>query len=173
MKKILLILTALSMSSSFAALDMKTGLWKVEVKVNNGGKEVNLQSEMQKALAKMPPERKKQMMEMMAKMNTGAGMSENGDLQVCYNEKMLGNEASMLQQNKDKKCDTKIKEKSSKKFVAEFNCTDGTKGTATWNVTSQTSYSGNVKAEKAGKITEINHQGQFVSKDCGKIKPRL
>lgn len=172
MKSLLIILSLSFFANAYAALDMKTGLWKVQVKVNNGGKEMNLQDEMQKALAKVPPEQKKKMMEMMGKMNTGAGIGENGDLQVCYNTAMLGNEASILNQNKDKKCDTKIKEKSSKKFVADFTCTDGTKGTATWIVNSQTSYTGTVKAEKAGKKTEINHQGQFVSKDCGNIKPR-
>lgn len=177
MKSLFVLIALCFLTNTFAALDMKPGLWKVMVKVKTDGKETNIQEQMQKAMAQMPAEKKAKMMEMMAKMNTGTGISPNGDLQLCYSKAMLENEQSIIDQKdingKDSGCKTTISEKTSKKIVAKFDCKNGAKGVSVWNITSSTSFTGNVKTDNKGKKSEINHTGEFVSSDCGTIKPRL
>lgn len=180
--KRLLILSLMFASPSFAALSIKPGLWTIETKMKKDGKEYDPQAKMKEAMAKMSPEQKKQMEQMMAKMSakmghpsnpnaaSAFGMSEKG-MQVCFSGKTLQNE-EFLNQHKQHDCTNNFTTKSSTRVVMEFKCKNGSNGTAEWNVKDSTHYQGAVKMTNSkGDKSEINYLGTFTSADCGKVKP--
>lgn len=162
---------ALFVTTSFAhaALNMKPGLWNINMVIKSEGKEFNPAAQMQAAMAKMPEAQKKKMMEMMGKQ--GAGMSSDGKTQVCYSKAMIEKPDSFGKQA-NTKCDTKIVTNSSSKVVTNFKCEDGTVGDATWTVAGAEKMTGlvNVKDPK-GKASTINYTGSFAKADCGSVKP--
>lgn len=172
--KTLLIISILTASPSFAALSIKPGLWTIETKMKRDGSEFDPQAAMKAAMAKMTPEQKKRMQEMMGKMGNGGGaafnMNEKG-MQFCYTGEMLKNE-EFLNQHKDKDCTTTFPVKTSSKVVTEFKCKNGTEGRAEWNVKDSTHYNGLVSIlDKKGTKSEINYIATFASSDCGNVKP--
>lgn len=164
---------AFLLSSTFAnaALNMKPGLWKVGMMIESDGKKFDPTAQMKASLAKMPEAQKKQMMDMMAKQ--GAGISANGDTQVCYTKAMIDKPES-FQKQQEMKCDTKIIKNTSSEVSTNFKCEDGTTGDSKWSVTSPEKMTGlvNVKDPK-GKLSKINYTGSFVKADCGAVKPAI
>jgi hypothetical protein len=156
---------------AYSALDMKPGLWKVDMVIKTNGKEIRPQTEMQKAIAKMPEAKRKQMLEMMGEVQPS--IDPNGGTKVCYSKAMLEKPESIGQQAA-KKCTTKLVTNKPKKVVTNFKCEDGTKGDATWSVKNSKSYTGLVNIVSAkGEKSEINYKADFVTEDCGKVKPIL
>ncbi|MBI2521243.1 MAG: DUF3617 domain-containing protein [Bdellovibrio sp.] len=172
MKIIVAFLMILSSFSTFAALGIKPGLWEMEMTMGGAdGKQVDPMAEMRKAMAKMSPEQQKQMAAMMGKMGGRMGMTPGGAMRICYTKEMLENEANLNQQ-KDKKCTSTIKEKSAKKIVANFKCEDGTSGNSIFTIQDTSNYSGDVDVtDKSGQKSKMSLKGKFVSNDCGDVKP--
>lgn len=158
----------LTTSFAHAALNMKPGLWKVSMMMESEGKKHDPSAQMKAAMAKMPEAQKKQMMDMMAKH--GAGMSEDGATQVCYSKQMIEKPESF--QKQQKKCDTKIIKNTSTEVVMNFKCEDGSKGDATWTVSSSDKMKGLINMTNSkGKVSKIDYTGNFVKADCGAVKP--
>lgn len=151
-----------------AAVNIKPGLWKINMIVNADGKEMNPAAQMQKAMANMPPERKKMMMEMMSKMNSG--MSPDGGMQVCYTKKSL-EKPEALAQKQDKNCKTTIVTQTPTKVVTNFKCENGSSGDGTFTMKDSESYLGVMNLDNKGKKSTIKYEGKFVSADCGSVKP--
>ncbi|MEK6623340.1 MAG: DUF3617 family protein, partial [Bdellovibrionota bacterium] len=136
-----------------------------------GGKQVDPMAEMRKAMAKMSPEQQTQMAAMMGKMGGKVGMTPAGAMRICYTKEMLENEANLNQQ-KDKKCTSTIKEKSARKIVADFKCEDGTSGSSIFTIKDTSNYTGDVNVtDKSGQKSKMSLNGKFVSNDCGDVKP--
>lgn len=169
MKSLLFVLV---FASPFAhsALNMKPGLWGLDMKVLHNGKEFNPAAEMQKAMAKMPEAQRKKMMEMMGeKANVGVG--KNGETEVCYSKKILENPESLGNQS-GQKCDTKVVTQTADKVVTKFKCEDGSSGDASWTFSSPVNMTGLVNlVDPKGRASQINYKGKFIKADCGKIKP--
>lgn len=169
--KSLFIILMLASPLAYSALDIKPGLWKVEMVIKTNGKEIKPQTEMQKAIAKMPEAKRKQMLEMMGELQPA--VDPNAGTKVCFSKAMLEKPESIGQQEA-KKCTTKVVTNKPKKVVTNFKCEDGTKGDATWSVKNSKSYTGlvNIVSAKREK-SEINYKADFVTEDCGKVKPIL
>lgn len=167
---IVVVATASLLSQSAFALDVKPGLWKMAMKMKSNGKEMDPSAQIKAAMAKMPEAQRKQMMVMMGKMH--AGISEDGDIQVCYSKEMLAQNKFAMGKNVKTDCDTKIVTNTPKKVETEFTCKDGSKGKATFTTKNPQSYQGvlNMDSPKHGK-SEINYSGTFVNADCGTVKP--
>ncbi len=172
--KICIALLLMSFSlSTFAALGMKPGLWEIQMSLAGAdGKQTDPMAEMRKAMAGMSPEQQKQMAGVMGKMGGGKmGIAPGGGMQVCYTKEMLENEANLNQQ-KDKKCTTTVKEKSASKVIADFKCDDGTSGTSNFTIKDSSNYNGIVDVtDKTGKKSKMTFNGKFASNDCGDVKP--
>jgi hypothetical protein len=156
---------------AYSALDMKPGLWKVDMVIKSGGKEIRPQNEIQKAMAKMPEARRKQMLEMMGEIKSD--LDPQTGTQICYSKEMLDKPESFGKQE-SKKCTTKVVTSTPKKVVTHFKCEDGTQGDATWSVKSPKTYNGLVTIVSAkGEKSEISYNANFVGTDCGKVRPLL
>lgn len=166
--KSLFVTLMLASPLAYSALDINPGLWKVDMVIKTNGKEIRPQTEIQKAIAKMPEAKRKQMLEMMGDMK-----DPDAGTKVCYSKAMLEKPESIGQQE-SKKCTTKVVTNKPKKVVTNFKCEDGTKGDATWSVKNPKSYTGlvNIVSPK-GEKSEINYNADFVTEDCGKVKPIL
>src|SRR3990167_3798292 len=105
-----------------ASLNIKPGLWDVDMTMKSEGKTMNPQIQMQSMMNKLSPEQRAKM----ASMMEGRGMSDQG-LQVCYTEKMLIDD-SAFNQNKKAQCQSKIINKTAKQISMKFTCADGTTG---------------------------------------------
>lgn len=126
---------------------------------------------MEKAMAQMPETQKKKMQEMMGKMKVSP--AQGGGVNVCYSKAML-EKPEKLGSQKDKKCDAKVITQTSTKVVTNFKCEDGTKGDATWNITSPSAYTALMNFVTAkGEKSQINYNANFLAKDCGKVQPIL
>lgn len=169
--KVLFFALVLASPLAHSALNMKPGLWGLNMKIIQNGKEFNPAAEMQKALAKMPEAQRKKMMEMMGD-KASVGVGKDGETQVCYTKKMLEKPDSLGEQSR--KCDTKIITQTSTKVVTSFKCEDGSSGDGTWTMNSSENMTGlmNVK-DPRGKTSQINYKGKFIKSDCGKIKPAI
>jgi Protein of unknown function (DUF3617) len=165
--KYLLVALVLVSASSFASLNMKPGLWKVDMNIESGGKSINPKAELAKAMANMTPEQRKQMTAMMGKM--GSANVDSDGIKVCYSEETLKTPEKISQHDK-KDCKTNIVSQSSSKVVSTINCADGTTGDSVITMKNDT-YGGvvNVKSPKHGKST-TTFNGKYLGSDCKGLK---
>lgn len=169
--KFLLMLSLLLPSLALAA-NLKPGLWQVEMKMKQDGKFVDPMASMRKAMANMPESQRKQMMAMMREQGTGMGMMGN-NLTACYTKEML-DENKLFAQNEASNCTSKILSKSAKSMKMSFNCNDGSRGEALWNIMSDSTYNGVVSmVNKDGKKSDLKYDMKFLNSDCGGVKPKM
>lgn len=158
----------ISSPGAWAALNMKPGLWKVDMRVTSDGKTVNPSETMKNAMAKMPEADKKKMMDMMGKMDTGVG--PNGETNICYSKKAIDKPETMGRPSPD--CKTTLVTNTGNKVVSNFTCKDGTTGDAIWDLKSPENMMGKINVrDPKGKNSEITYDGKFIQADCGKVKP--
>lgn len=170
-RTLIIIIVGLWATRSFAALNMRPGLWEIVTKIQHNGKEIDPQAEIKKALEKMPENQRQQMEKMITDLSKGNYNLKKGIIQVCYTKEMLEDEENLAKHG-DKKCQTTVKEKSSSHIVTTFKCDDGESGEANFTIKTPTTYTGIVKINNLkGKDGEINYSGTFTSKNCGKVKP--
>ena len=155
-------------SFSHAAINIKPGLWKVSMKMNANGKEVNPMDRMQKSMANMTPEKKKMMMEMMAKSKLG--IATDGSIQICYSKKMLENPETFAKKP-DPKCKMEVVTNTATKMVTNMKCENGTVADITMSMIDSENYLSIMNIDKNGKKSVIKSSGKFLSGDCGKVKP--
>jgi len=164
-----------------AAQTMKPGLWEITNKMggsgDTGAKMAAAQEQMQKAMASMTPEQRKQMEKMMAqqgvKMQPGApggGMTAR----ICITKEMAARNEAPAQQQGD--CKREYLQKSGNTTRFKFTCTNPpSSGEGEVTLHSPESYSMNMKmtGQVKGKPEQMtmDAQGKFVSSDCGSVKP--
>lgn len=175
MKVITLFFFSLFSLPAFCKIDIKPGLWAIKSQIEHNGKTINPAQEMQKAFANVPPEQRKKMAEMMAKMgkpNPFAGMSADGDsIKVCYTKEMLEDESN-LNDMKNKKCKQKKMNRQKNKIEMSFECEDGTSVEGQWTIVDEKNFHSDISTQsKDGKKGNIKMQGKFQSSQCGKVKP--
>ncbi len=175
--KSLALLFALAALPVTAAVNMKPGLWRIDTVVVRDGKETDPTAHMKAALAKMSPEQRKHVEEMMGKMGGAhgappVGLGKDGGVQVCYTPAMLANPQGMANQHAPSGCKSRVIEHSALKLSVEFQCEDGSKGKGAWSTTSDT-FEGKMELDspKSGKSV-VRNKGKFLSADCGKLKPK-
>lgn len=168
MKYALLILMFVTLPA-LAKIAIKPGLWKVDMTiVDANGKETNMNKQMSEAMAKLPPEQKKQLEAMMKKKGMSAPVANLSE--ICYTQKMI-DDPKVLSGHKDN-CQTKVLTQTPTKMASTFTCKDGTKGTVNFRVKNSESYEGVIKSTSPeGKSTTMTQKAQFLSESCGDVKP--
>lgn len=164
-----------------AAQTMKPGLWEITNKMGGSGDtgaKINAAMEqMQKQMASMTPEQRKQMEKMMAQQGVsmqpgapGGGMSTR----VCITKEMAARNEAPAQNQGDCKRESMQKSGNTTKF--KFSCSKPpSTGEGEVTVQSPESYTMKMKmtSQAKGKPEQMtmDAQGKFVSGDCGSIKP--
>ncbi|MNL12266.1 hypothetical protein D3C87_1331290 [compost metagenome] len=170
MKKTLFAAALILPLTSFAALDIKPGLWTTKMTIEIAGQKLDPAAMMDSAFAMMSAEQKKKVEDMIAKSGHSMPKMDKDGAKTCMTAAMLKDPNKVTE---TKECKTTITSQTSKKIVGTFKCTEPeASGTFEWNAKSQTEYTGVMNGKTAdGKSAIIRADGKFVSADCGKVKP--
>jgi hypothetical protein len=164
-----------------AAQTMKPGLWEITNKMggsgDSGAKMNAAMEQMQKQMASMSPEQRKQMEKMMAQQGVnmspgapGGGMSTK----VCITKEMAARNEAPTQNQGDCKQESMQKSGNTTKF--KYSCSKPpSTGEGEVTMNSPESYTMKMKMNRdvKGKPEQMtmDAQGKFLSSDCGSIKP--
>lgn len=155
---------------------MRPGLWEhsVNMKSQSGQMEAAM-AEMQKSLASMPPEQRKQMEQMMAQQ--GVGMGPKGQtVKVCITKEQADLDNIPQQEG----CTQKVQRVDASTMKVAFSCKGGqgqppSSGEGTITMQGPTAYTGQFrfKTQNQGKPEQIDmaQSGKWLSENCGAIKP--
>ena len=155
---------------------MRPGLWEhsVNMKSQSGQMEAAM-AEMQKSLASMPPEQRKQMEQMMAQQ--GVGMGPRGQtVKVCITKEQADLDNIPQQEG----CTQKVQRVDASTMKVAFSCKGGqgqppSSGEGTITMQGPTAYTGQFrfKTQNQGKPEQIDmaQSGKWLSENCGAIKP--
>ena len=155
---------------------MRPGLWEhsVNMKSQSGQMEAAM-AEMQKSLASMPPEQRKQMEQMMAQQ--GVGMGPKGQtVKVCITKE----QADLDNVPQQEGCTQKVQRVDASTMKVAFACKGGqgqppSSGEGTITMQGPTAYTGQFrfKTQNQGKPEQIDmaQSGKWLSENCGAIKP--
>jgi hypothetical protein len=173
-----LLLCLLGAAATAQAQKLTPGLWETTLTMKGGdGKMEAAMARMQEQLARMPPEQRKQMEEMMASRGValgGAGGAPNA-VRVCISKEQA--ERNELPTGTDGRCKRDSLERSGSTLKFKVSCTDpaGT-GEGTFNFTSDKAYTGsmvmNVTRDGRALRMDMQQDGKWLGADCGTLKPR-
>lgn len=169
--KYIAILLLFTSSLSFASTSIKPGLWKIDMTMKQaGGKEMNISKQMEEAMAKVPAAQREKMKDMMKGIGKGVGNFD--PTKVCFTKDMVNNPKSVSKHQQQEDCDTNVVSKSDKKIVSTFTCKNGTKGKTNITFENDKNYKGVVDiTSPEGKSSRMEYEANFVSSDCGDVKP--
>ena len=169
-------------TASANAQTMKPGLWEITQKMKSGSAEMNnALAAMQDQMAKMTPQQRKQMQDMMAKqgvnmdLGAGGGAAKPGEITVrmCMTREMIAENQTAPQQPG---CTHTQSPRVGNTWKMAFTCTNppsSGEGQVTYNgsegYTSRTTMSTQVQG-KPEKMT-MEGSGKWLGADCGTIKP--
>ena len=168
MRKTLFAAAVLALALPAGAQTMKPGLWEMSNKMS-GGQMDQAMAEMQKAMAEMSPEQRKQMQAAMAqrgvKMVPGAGGGMA--VQMCLTKEMVErNDVPM-----DKGCTTTRNERSGGRMKFAFTCGNPpSSGEGEASFTPET-YTSRMTMKTAGDTMTMEGKGRWLKADCGDVKP--
>jgi hypothetical protein len=164
-----------------AAQTMKPGLWEITNKMGgsgeSGAKMAAAMEQMQKQMASMPPEQRKQMEKMMAQqgVNMSPGTAGGGmSTKICISKEMAARNEAPTQTRGDCKHEQMQKSGNTTKF--KFTCTkppSSGEGEVTMNSSESYTMKMKMTSQAKGKPEQMtmDAQGKFLSSDCGSIKP--
>lgn len=173
MKAPILLMAALCLPA--AAQTLKPGLWEVRQKMQGSGEMNQAMADMQKQMAAMPPEQRKQMEAMMAKQGVQMGSAPGGamSLKMCMTKEMA--ERNEIPANQGD-CKTTSQQRTGNTMRMSFTCTKPpSSGETQFTFTSPEAYTMKMTATttasgKPEKVT-MEGSGKWLSADCGNIKP--
>jgi hypothetical protein len=171
-QKLLAAAAVLALALPAGAQTMKPGLWEMNNKTS-GGQMDQTMAELQKQMAEMPPEQRKQMQAAMAKQGIQMMPGAGGGMvvQMCLTREMVErNDVPM-----DKGCTTTRNERSGGKMRFAFTCSNppsSGEGEASFTPDSYTSRM-TLKTIVDGKAETMTMEGRgrWVKADCGEVKP--
>jgi len=151
------------------------GLWEHSFTMkSDDGRMEKAMAEMQKQMAAMPPEQRKQMEAAMASRGAKLGATGNS-VKVCITKEEAAKppEARMSAGN----CTQKDVQRSGNTMRFKFECTQPpSSGEGEMTFVSDKAYNGKttVTSQVAGKPQQMNMemQGKWLASDCGDVKPR-
>jgi hypothetical protein len=168
---------SLSLSAAAQApVQLRAGLWEQSMQVSSQGGQIEAaMKEAQAAMAKMPPEQRKMMEQMMAAKGMSVDVARNS-VKVCMTPEDVARDALPPAQDGCKQ----TARRSGNTWNISFQCParDGqppTSGTGTVTLESPTAYSGQfvVDTEINGKRDKVtmNSRGRWLGADCGSVRP--
>lgn len=156
------------------AQTIKPGMWEVSNNLgDSSGKLQGAMAELQRQMARMPPDQRKLMEQMMAQ--NGVQMSpETGGLvaRVCVTPEMVRN--TELPVSQDSNCSQSHSPVKGGKMSFTFNC-PGTRTSGSGEVTfhSDTSYSLKAQVLRGGNPAPVtvDSNARWLGADCGAVRP--
>lgn len=156
------------LAHAITPIALKPGLWQLEVKMKQDGKDFDPQAKLREALAKMPPEQRKMVAETMKQQGV---VTDGKGFKVCYTREML-DRGHGLSADPSGNCDSKITEQTAALIKMTFTCKDGSKGKGEFKLGEGVRFVGHIESTKAdGKKFEMAQEGKFLKADCGDVKP--
>ncbi len=159
-------------AASAGAQTMKPGLWEATTRIGPSPEMDKAMAQMEKQMASMPPEQRKQMQAMMG--NQGAGA--NGiTAKACITKEMI--DRGEMQARQQGNCKTTITDKTSRSMKMNFTCADpASSGEAVYNFQGDSAYTMAMKITSTAKgapktTTAMSSSGKWLGRDCGSIKP--
>jgi len=166
----------LAMATGAAAQTMKPGLWEITNKMQSGSGEMeHAMANMDKQMAGMPPEQRKQMQDMLAKQGMGQGGAGGMSVKMCMTREMAERNEMPSQQQGD--CKTTQSPRSGNTMKFSYTCAQPpSSGEGQITYVSDTAYTMKMAttATVRGKAEKMNMDtsGKWLSADCGNIKPK-
>lgn len=155
----------------------KPGLWEVTSKFGGNPEMDKAMADMQKQMASMPPDQRKQMEAMMGKQGINiAGPAGAMVLKTCITKEMVAQ--SQLPMQTQGNCTSTTSEKTSSSMKFKFVCTSpSSTGEGQFNFLNDTSYSSKIKMTSTeqgnAQITTVETAGKWMGSDCGTVKPMV
>lgn len=191
-KTFLLIAAVVAVAAGPAsAQKIAPGLWEhnITMKMSGNPQMEEAMKRMQEQLANMPPEKRKQMEEMMARQGGGitpggmAGMMSGKPttMKVCITPEQAAREPFAPGQQQGN-CQQVSQERSGNSVKVKFSCTreDGSSmtGEGRFTLTSEKEHSGRMVMDGTSRKgvpmhMEIDQAGRWLGSDCGDVKPHV
>jgi len=160
---------------SASAQSLKPGLWEVSHKMGGNPQMDQAMAEMQKQMAAMPPEQRKQMQDMMAKNGMQMGQAGAGgmSMRMCMSKEMA--ERNEIPANQGD-CKTTSQQRSGNTMKMAFTCANppsSGEGEVTFAGSDAYTMKMKVSSIVRGKpeTMTIDGSGKWLGADCGTIKP--
>ena len=152
---------------------LKPGLWEANSKMKGGlGDHI---AALQEQMAKMPPEQRKMMQDMMAKQGATLGAAGPGSVsnKVCLTKEMI--ERNEMPGNQGD-CTSTTSPRVGNTMKTSFTCAkQGASGEGQFTFVSPEAYtvkmSINTTNPGKGEKMEIDGSGKWLATDCGNVKP--
>jgi len=158
------------------AQTMKPGLWDVNTKMQGAGQTGQETAQVQQQMANLTPEQRKMIEAMMAKSGMSVGMNGPGtvDVKVCLTKAMAQRYQIPMQSHG---CQQTVSPRSGNTMKITFTCTNPpSSGEGQITLVSPEAYTITMTVTSAanGEPQKFNMDaaGQWMSADCGEIKPR-
>ena len=164
-------------SCDVAAQTMKPGLWEMTHDMKSGSGEMDkARAQTQREMAKMPPEQRKMMEEMMAKHGAkmGAGGPGSGmSIKTCMTKEMVERNEVPAHQGD---CKTTKQQRTGNTLKVAYTCTNPpSSGEGEYTFASSEAFRMKMTMHTTvqGKRETMNMEGsgKWLSADCGNVKP--
>ena len=175
-RQVLAATTLFAASFCAGAQTMKPGLWEINNRMQTGSGQLEQNTAgMQQEMARMTPEERKMMQDMMAKqgVNIGAGGPGAASLKVCMTREMVERSEVPVQRGE---CKHVTSPRSGNTVKMSFTCSKPpSSGDGEIIIVSPEAYTmkmtmSTVVDGKAEKVS-MNASGKWLSADCGAVKP--
>ena len=155
------------------AQTLKPGLWEVSSKMPGGGG--NQIDALQDELAKMPPEQRKMMQDMLAKKGATLGAAGPGSIsrKICLTQEMIArNQLSRTEGD----CTTTTSPRVGNTMKMAFACSKSpSSGEGQITYVSSEAYAIKMTISSAikgkGEKTDMEQSGKWMGADCGSVQP--
>lgn len=169
------LLATLLLTGAAQAQTLKPGLWEMRSSMQGSAEMNKAMDEMQKQMAAMPPEQRKQMQEMMAKQGMQLGSAGPGGMSVrlCMTQEMVERNEIPAQ---DGRCKTTSSPRAGNTMKVSFVCTTPpSSGEGEVRFISPEAYATRmtIHSMQNGKreTMTMNGDSKWLSAQCGAIKP--
>ncbi len=157
------------------AQKLTPGLWETQMQMKSAGGEVEAaMARAREQMAKMPPEQRKQMEQMMARQGVALGTAANS-FRYCLSKEQA--ERGDIQQDPEGRCKRDSLEHSGNTTRFTYSCTNpASKGRGEVVVASDKAYTLKMNFETAAaqgrpQQMEMQQSAKWVAADCGTLKP--
>lgn len=156
------------------AQSQQPGLWEITHKMSGSAEMDAAMAQMQKQMAAMSPEQRKQMETMMGANMPSAAKGGGMSLKVCITPEMAARNELPRQTEGD--CTTQITSRSASAMKMTFVCTNPpSRGEGLYTFTGDKSYTAaiTIQSSRNGKAETqtINGSGTWLGANCGGVKP--
>lgn len=169
-------LCALFATAPAFAQKVAPGLWENQMQMSSASGQMEKQmAQAREQMAKLPPDQRKMMEEMMARQGIGMAGGDMRTMRSCISKEQA--EKGDIP-DPDGRCKREMFDRSASGFKFRFSCSGDppTKGSGEFKLDGDKAYSGQTTIDTTvqGRPEQIRMQtrGRWISADCGQLKPR-